>query len=59
MPEFLADDQPGLVVQFFLFWTQGRAVRPSGSRALPARQFLVALLRIGMAKPVHTGQACP
>ena len=56
MPKFSANNQPGVVILASLIPTERIGRRSTGSRRLPASQFLITSLGIGMAKTVHLGQ---
>lgn len=59
MSKLPADDEPDLAVPLALFLCQRPCFRSAGSRGLPAGQFLVAALCIGMAQAVHLGESGP
>jgi len=56
MPQLPADGKSGFSVDLTLFRVHGLAAWPTGGRRLPAGQFLVAVLGIGMTKAVHVGE---
>ena len=56
MPQFPADGQPGLVIDLTLLRGKALSVRSTVDWGLPAGQFCVAVLSIGVAQPVHSGE---
>ena len=57
MSQFPADGKSGLAVQLAQLPVEGLAVRASGGRCLPAGQFFIAVLGVGMTQAVHLGKA--
>ena len=54
--EFVADFESGCAVQCFLFSSERLRVWATRCRCLPAREFVVAVLGVGMSESVHLAQ---